>query len=223
MYNSRQHGNTTHYRDVSPVRPNNLATDHHVDKEGDEKFYNTSPNLEYMSDIDQGLQPYNRVGQTVTCTSLALRCLIEPDAALTTGLQTTDVVRIRLVYDKRGGGFPTYADMFKGYEDNGTEITTSDAFSNPDNNERFEILANWSFVMGYNSNTLGYWISNGPALGIIDTVIDLGGRKIQYNGTSGSSTNVIYGSMWLVMSSLRATVTNDWAMRYTARLTFRNQ
>lgn len=220
MYNSRDLANRPHDRDESPVRPEKIPNTKQVDKTDEDQFAAATPKLQHINDPDQGLNSYNRVGQIITMQSIALHIFIEPDTAPSTGIIQDDVIRVRLIYDKRADNNPSFNDIYKGYEDNGDTITNSESFMNPDNTNRFEELASWSLVMGYNSSVSGSMVSNGPGVGIIDTVIDLRGRKARWSGSSGSSTQLIYGGLWLVHSCLHAIAPNDWQLHYVSRLTF---
>ncbi len=222
MYNSIVNANKNHARDESPTRLQRVMLYKHVDKFDDDKFYNGSPEDEPLSNIAQGTQAYERIGLQVTLVSLALRLIIRPDAA-TTGITKGDIVRVRLIYNKRGGTIYGFNDAVKGYTSTGVAITNGEAFQNPESLEQFDIIAEWSFGFGANYQaTTGtptdYWLSNGPATGIIDTTIDLGGRKVRY--TSASSSAILYGGLELWLSARNAAVANDWEYDFSTRLTF---
>lgn len=87
----------------------------------------------------------NRIGRKIDMTSLHLHGVLTQTGTATT---VNDYVRICVVYDRQTNGtIPTFADMFTNYSQ--TSVTSTSAFSdlNPDERERYVILADWRMTL----------------------------------------------------------------------------
>lgn len=111
----------------------------------------TTPTMNILNGIQNGAGFYNRIGNKVEMKSLEFRAQISlSDKNTTSGV---DYIRFAIIYDAQpNGAYPTWADIFTSYTDQG--LTSSDAFSflNINNRERFKVFADWVFRSGFDGN-----------------------------------------------------------------------
>ena len=98
-----------------------------------------TPNL-----VQSGAGFYNRIGRRIEMKSLHLTGLIH-----STGKQADqDYCRLLVVYDRQtNGALPAASDILKDYDQSGSSSTGVFSGINPDNRERFVILADYRLAM----------------------------------------------------------------------------
>nr|UOF76876.1 capsid protein [Cressdnaviricota sp.] len=95
--------------------------------------------------ISSGSGFNNRIGRKIDLKSLHLTGLIAQTGTAST---TNDYARICVIYDRQTNGvLPTYAEIFTNYSQSSTTASTSFSGLNPDNRERFVMLADQRLVL----------------------------------------------------------------------------
>jgi len=113
----------------------------------------TNNNLQYCNLIAVGSGFNNRVGRRIEMQSLHLTGFIKQTANTTT---TNDYVRIAVVYDRQPNGASTvFNNVFLDYDAISGTSTTSLSGLNPDERERYAILADIRLELPASNHTNG--------------------------------------------------------------------
>lgn len=105
----------------------------------------TAGRIQPVNLIASGSGFNNRIGRKIEMQSLHLHGVLTQTGTATT---TTDYTRIVVVYDRQtNGAVPVLQDIFTNYSQ--SSVTSSTVFSdlNPDERERFQILADYRVVL----------------------------------------------------------------------------
>lgn len=163
----------------------------------------------------------NRIGRKIEMQSLHLHGVITQTGTSTV---STDYTRICVVYDRQtNGAIPSLTDIFTNYSQ--TSVTSSTVFSdlNPDERERFVILADYRLVLPATTAAGTTGASDGlqPTFNI-NRFVKLNGASTIYKGDSSPSVigDVATGALYVITMGSYAPGTQgykavlSWRLRY---------
>jgi len=165
----------------------------------------------------------NRIGRKIEMQSLHVTGLITQTGTATT---QNDYARICVVYDRQtNGAVPAYTDIFQNYS--ATSVTSSTAFSgiNPDERERFVILADVRLVLpatpvsGINGTTDGLSTTFN-----INRFIKLNNLSVMYKGDSAVPVigDVATGALYITTIGSFAPAAQGYATILSWRLRYKD-
>lgn len=172
---------------------------------------NTTPNLDAMNLIQSGSAFYQRVGRRVEMQSLHLFGFLNQ-----TGTAANEgFARILVIYDRQtNGALPSYATIMANYDQSGTSTSTVYSGLNPDERERFVILADFKITTPYvTAATFVPGSTDGPSGTYkIDRFIKLRGLQTHYKADSVPAVigDVATGSLLLVGVGDKASGSEGW-------------
>lgn len=172
---------------------------------------NTTPNLDAMNLIQSGSAFYQRVGRRVEMQSLHLYGFLNQ-----TGTAAQEgFARILVIYDRQtNGALPSYATLMANYDQSGTATSSVYSGLNPDERERFVILADFKITTPYvTAATFVPGSTDGPSGTYkIDRFIKLRGLQTHYKADSVPAVigDVATGSLLLVGVGDKASGSEGW-------------
>lgn len=178
-----------------------------------------------LNAIKTGSQLYNRVGINVYPRAVRVRMVVAPIAS---NSWPGPFCRIAVVYDRSpdGANPADFFTIFLGYDTAGAEIKNLRVSPNPSYIQRFTIIRDNLFQLGFVSSVNGVALTTSPAQKTIDDYIKLNtDRKtktsyvVEYksNSNAGTQADISTGAFLLVMgcSSPPNTMTFNGSVRFT--------
>lgn len=159
---------------------------------------NTTGQITPVNLIASGSGFNNRIGRKIDMQSLHLNGVCVQTGTATT---TNDYARICIVYDRQtNGAIPNFSDIFTNYSQ--SSVTSSSAFSgiNPDERERFVVLADFRLVLP--ATTVTGQTGANDALAItsnINRFLKLGNLSTMYKGDTAPSVigDIATGALYI--------------------------
>lgn len=150
-------------------------------------------------------------------------CINAPEASGATNQSSYN--RIMVVYDRQpNGAFPAIADLLLSYKYDGTTSSTALDHLNPNNFDRFKILADIRLMFQDNQYAA---LDNATASAIdykgefnINRFINLRGLSAKYKASAGSIGDIASGGIYVVTFSTDTDTTNNFTVDWTARLRY---
>jgi len=159
----------------------------------------TTGRIQPVNLIASGSGFNNRIGRKIEMQSLHLHGVVVQTGTATT---TTDYTRIVVVYDRQtNGAIPVLQDIFTNYSQ--TSSTSSSVFSdlNPDERERFQILADYRLVLPATTAAGTTGASDGlqPTFNV-NRFIKLNGASTIYKGDTSPSVigDIATGALYII-------------------------
>jgi len=159
----------------------------------------TTGRIQPVNLITSGSGFNNRIGRKIEMQSLHLHGVLVQTGTATT---TTDYTRIVVVYDRQtNGAIPVLQDIFTNYSQ--TSSTSSSVFSdlNPDERERFQILADYRLVLPATTAAGTTGASDGlqPTFNV-NRFIKLNGASTIYKGDTSPSVigDIATGALYII-------------------------
>ena len=187
---------------------------------------NTTPLVTPLNLVQSGAGFYNRIGRRIEMKSLHLTGLIH-----STGKQADqDYCRLLVVYDRQtNGALPAASDILKDYDQSGSSSTGVFSGINPDNRERFVILADYRLAMPGTSDTAPGISANhavdpvAPTFNI-NRFIPLKNLQTQFQAEHNPALigDISTGAMYLVTMGSFASTTEPWRFDAKWRLRYRD-
>jgi len=165
---------------------------------------NTTASIQCLNLIQEGSSFYNRIGRRIEMKSVHLTGIIQQTSHATV---INDYVRILVVYDRQpNGALPAISTMLASYDQTGTSTTTVFDGVNPDQRERFAVMADIRLALPASSGTsAGAPSSSSAADGVnatfnINRFINLRGLQTHYQASSNPAVigDVSTGALYIV-------------------------
>lgn len=139
----------------------------------------------FLSSVDTGTSAIQRIGKSIACKSVHLRCKVT--AASATTLTKCALILFWWNAPNRPVSNPTWPSILN--------AQNSNALTNRDYASEYKILRRWEFTIVGNSTSP----ATEKVFYLIDELIDLKGREILWDqaNTDGAFTSVIKGGLWL--------------------------
>jgi len=177
------------------------------------------PTFQYLNNVTNGAEIYQRTGRKIYMKSLHVKGFIEGSGTASANMA---ILRMVLVYDAQpNGAFPAIADLFQDSTAGGATGFMSEL--NLNNRERFKILREKMWVMGPTAaNQAGQTVINdGSQCLVINEFIKLKKIEAIFNATNGGTVaDVTSGSLFAVFMSDANSTSSAWNAVYTARLRY---
>lgn len=147
----------------------------------------TTGTITLLNGVAQGDDYTNRQGRQFLMTSVQLRGIIAPTDT-TTG---STLVRVLVVYDAAtNGAAPTITDILA--------ASTSQAFNNLNNRDRFHVVIDETHAIGGLNNTATQAYSMSPTVAQIERYERLPNVQVTNQGTGNTVASIQKGALWLV-------------------------
>lgn len=185
---------------------------------------NQTAQITPMNLVQEGSSFYNRIGRRIEMKSLHLHGNI-----IQTGVGTTvsDYARVLVVYDRQANGAtPSFSTIMANYDQAGTSTSTGLSDLNPDEKERFAILADERLVLPAVTAATGLGAPTDSAQRTcfnINRFIKLRGLTTHYKASSSPSVigDVATGSLLLVtIGTAYASGSEGWEAQLSWRLRY---
>jgi len=169
-----------------------------------ENDYTSSTDMVALNLIAPGSGSFNRIGRKVCCKSVRIRGAFFIAANDVATVQTSDTVRMSLVWDKQpsGSAMPAWNNIFMYTPQTGTEANALFAGAKFDNMERFVILRDQSFAvhLQHTSSTVD---NNVQGYVPFDIYVDLKSMETTFGAQTATSviTDINTGSLLLCFRS----------------------
>lgn len=185
---------------------------------------NQTASITPMNLIQEGSSFYNRIGRRIEMKSLHLHGNIIQTGAGTT---VNDYARVMVVYDRQpNGAVPTFATILANYDQAGTATSTALSDLNPDERERFLILADERLVLPPVTAATGGVLATDSAqktLTNINRFIKLRGLATHFKASSSPSVigDIATGSLLLItVGEAYASGSEGWEAQLSWRLRY---
>lgn len=170
----------------------------------------------------QGAAVYNRVGNEIEMKSLHLIGQIDPTA---NSNASSEYLRIMVVYDRQtNGAFPTIADLITSYDTTGATTSTVLDHTNPNNFDRFRVLADIRLPIANDASTApsakSQFTNDYNNELNINRFINLKGMGTKYKASAGAIGDIASGGLYVVTFGDTAVASAAYALQWTARLRF---
>jgi len=182
---------------------------------------NTTGTIQPVNLIASGSGFNNRIGRKIEMQSLHLHGFINQTGVAST---STDYTRICVVYDRQtNGAVPLLSDIFTNYSQSSGTSSSVMSDLNPDERERFVILADFRLVLP--ATTVGG--TTGAADGLqatfnVNRFIKLNGASTIYKGDTSPSVigDIATGALYIITMGSFAPASEgykailSWRLRY---------
>jgi len=186
-----------------------------------------------INGLAQGTGPNQRIGTVVELVEVIWDCYLYPTFGIINPL--SDVFKFALVYDRQpNGALPTYDEIFKGLDKNGTAIEDPISYQNIDNIDRFFVLRDmkWCLTPVYDEglglgifpNAINVFNTKGRGNMISDKCSLLTLNAI-FTGTGSSITNITTGALYIVTDGYFGHIDapeTAWSYNYHTRVFYRD-
>lgn len=147
----------------------------------------TTGTVTLLNGVSTGTDYNNRVGRVADYTAVQIRGSLSPQDLST----STTVARVMVVWDADpNGGTPSITDFLT--------ASTSLAFNNLNNRERFKVLIDEQHAVGAVTNTATQALSLAPSVVSINRYVRIPKVRTVYSGTGATAANIQNGAIWLV-------------------------
>jgi len=184
---------------------------------------NTSFTRTAMNLLQEGSGFYNRIGRRIEMQSLHLTGLIHQTGTVTT---QDDYGRILVVYDRQtNGAMPPFSTIMSDYDQAGSSATTVFSGLNPDQRERFVILADIRLALPATTSAgLSGAVDGVNTTFNINRFIKLRNLNTHYQNSSQPSVigDISTGGLYIVTCGALASGDEGWQFQAKWRLRYKD-
>lgn len=187
--------------------------------------FNNTTSVTTLNALSTGANSYNRIGRKINLRSLQIRGYIYQNQA--GAAPAPDVLRWALVYDKQTDGTaPTWAQVFTSIDKGAATDTSTMAFRNLDNADRFIVLAEEFYKVdcpagAIANNQPAHVASEANAKWFYSRFIKLKNIPTQFTAAStGTVSDIQTGGLFFMTASDLSAANAQYATKFTTRIRY---